>query len=166
MQDSTWLLLYTFSSLGIDFRKIEKRTYRLPYIGNFSRGFNFRWVRDQKKKDTAKNNPYYTSSLIVLEIAKIWLSENLTHFQASFSPKFPDAKNSRYTVSVGMFVEPRQTVHQKNSSTSVYPLCFLFVLWSLWLLRIYWLLVLGRYKKDYLQIIKCVSFWIHGFRDK
>ena len=31
------------------------------------------------KIDTAKNKPYCTSSLIVLEIAKIGLSENLTH---------------------------------------------------------------------------------------
>ena len=31
------------------------------------------------KIDTAKNNPYYTSSLRVLEIAKIGLSENLAH---------------------------------------------------------------------------------------
>ena len=31
------------------------------------------------KIDTAKNKPYYTSSLRVLEIAKIGLSENLTH---------------------------------------------------------------------------------------
>ena len=31
------------------------------------------------KIDTAKNKPYYTSSLRVLEIAKIRLSENLTH---------------------------------------------------------------------------------------
>ena len=32
------------------------------------------------KKDTAKNKPYYMSSLRVLEIAKMGLSENLTHF--------------------------------------------------------------------------------------
>ena len=31
------------------------------------------------KIDTAKNKPYNKSSLRVLEIAKIWLSENLTH---------------------------------------------------------------------------------------
>ena len=32
----------------------------IPYIGNFSRGFNFRWVRDLPeiaKKKTAKNRP-------------------------------------------------------------------------------------------------------------
>ena len=50
------------------------------------------------KIDTAKNKPYYTSSLRALEIAKIELRESLTHFEASFSPKFADAKNSRYTV--------------------------------------------------------------------
>ena len=31
------------------------------------------------KIDTAKNKPYYTSSLTDLDIAKIGLSENLTH---------------------------------------------------------------------------------------
>ena len=31
---------------------------------------------------TAKIKPYYTSSLRVFEIAKIWLSENLTHLQS------------------------------------------------------------------------------------
>ena len=31
------------------------------------------------KMDTAKNKPYYASSLRVLEIAKIGLGENLTH---------------------------------------------------------------------------------------
>ena len=50
------------------------------------------------KIDTAKNKPCDTSSLRVLEIAKIGLSEILNTFQASFSPKFPDAKKSRYTV--------------------------------------------------------------------
>ena len=29
-----------------------------------------------------------------------------------------------------------------------------------------WLLVLGLYKEDYLQIFKCVSFWLHGFCGK
>ena len=47
------------------------------------------------KKDTAKNKPYYTSSLIVLEIAKIELSEKLTHLPSiifakiSIREKFP-----------------------------------------------------------------------------
>ena len=39
------------------------------------------------KMDTAKNKPYYTSTLRVIEIAKM-----------GFSPKIPDAKNSWYTV--------------------------------------------------------------------
>ena len=50
------------------------------------------------KIDTAKNEPYYTSTLRVLEIAKIGLSENLTHLQSVISPKIPDAKNFRVTV--------------------------------------------------------------------
>ena len=29
-----------------------------------------------------------------------------------------------------------------------------------------WLLVFGLYKEDYLQIFKCVSFWLHSFRGK
>ena len=39
------------------------------------------------KLDTAKNKPYYTSSLRVLEIAKIGLSENLTHLQSGIFAK-------------------------------------------------------------------------------
>ena len=42
------------------------------------------------KKNTGKNKPYYTSSLRVLEIAKIGLSENLTHL-----PRVIFAKISR-----------------------------------------------------------------------
>ena len=32
----------------------------------------------------------------------------------------------------------------------------------LWLLRFDWLLVLSLNKEDYLQIFRCVSFWLHG----
>ena len=32
----------------------------------------------------------------------------------------------------------------------------------LWPLHFGWLLVLSLYKEDYLQIFKCVSFWLHG----
>ena len=39
------------------------------------------------KIDTAKNKPYYTSSLRVLEIAKIELSENLTHLPSGIFAK-------------------------------------------------------------------------------
>ena len=53
------------------------------YIGNFLWGFNFRWVPNlpwnRQKQTQQKNKPCYTSSLIVLEIAKIELGENLTH---------------------------------------------------------------------------------------
>ena len=45
------------------------------------------------KIDTAKNKPYYKSSLRVLEIAKIGLSENLTHLQSViFRQIFPTRK--------------------------------------------------------------------------
>ena len=40
-----------------------------------------------KKKDTAKTKPYYTSSLRVLEIAKIGLSENLTRLPSGIFAK-------------------------------------------------------------------------------
>ena len=36
----------------------------------------------------------------------------------------------------------------------------------LWPLRFGWLLVLSLYKEDYLQIFKCVSFWLHGYCGK
>ena len=67
-------------------RKVYKGFRFLPYIGNFSCGFNFCRVRDlpeiatslkSPKIDTVKNKPYYTSSLRDLEIAKIGLSKNL-----------------------------------------------------------------------------------------
>ena len=32
----------------------------------------------------------------------------------------------------------------------------------LWPVRFGWLLILSLYKEDYLQIFKCVSFWLHG----
>ena len=45
------------------------------------------------KIDTAKNKPYYTFSLRVLEIAKIELSEYLTHLPNNiFAIKFPMQK--------------------------------------------------------------------------
>ena len=39
------------------------------------------------KIDTAKNKPYYTSSLRVLEIVKIGLSDNLTHLPSGIFAK-------------------------------------------------------------------------------
>ena len=56
------------------------------------------------KIDTAKNKPYFMSSLRVLEIAKIGLSENLTHLTSvifakiSRREKFPIYGNSGYAV--------------------------------------------------------------------
>ena len=41
-------------------------------------------------------------------------------------------------------------------------LTMLFVYWFLWPLRLVWLLVCCLYKEVYLQIFKCVSFWLHG----
>ena len=64
--------------------------FHIPYIGNFSRGFNFPWVRDFPeiaKIDTGKNKPSYTSALRVLEIAKIGLSGNLTHLPSCIFAK-------------------------------------------------------------------------------
>ena len=56
----------------------------IPGSGIFRMGLIFaEFATSQKspKIDTAKNKPYYTSSLRVVEIAKIGLSENLTHLQ-------------------------------------------------------------------------------------
>ena len=44
--------------------------------------------------DTAKNKPYYTSSLTVLEIAKIGLSENLTHLPSVIFAKISRREKS------------------------------------------------------------------------
>ena len=43
-----------------------------------------------------------------------------------------------------------------------YLLTMLFVYWFLWPLRLVWLLVCCLHKEVYLQILKCVSFWLHG----
>ena len=43
-----------------------------------------------------------------------------------------------------------------------YLLTMLFVHWFLWPIRLVWLLVCCLYKEVYLQIFKCVSFWLHG----
>ena len=43
-----------------------------------------------------------------------------------------------------------------------YLLTMLFVYWFLWPLCLVWLLVCSLYKDVYLQIFKCVSFWLHG----
>ena len=41
-------------------------------------------------------------------------------------------------------------------------LTMLLVYWFLFPLRLVWLLVCCLYKEAYLQIFKCVSFWLHG----
>ena len=57
---------------------------KLPYtvLGIFRAGLIFAEFTTSLKSpkiDTGKNEPYFTSSLRVLEIAKIGLGENLTH---------------------------------------------------------------------------------------
>ena len=44
----------------------------------------------------------------------------------------------------------------------LYITIYVYVPHFLWPLRFGWLLVLSLYKEDYLQIFKCVSFWLHG----
>ena len=58
---------------------------RIPYIGNFRVGLifaKFATFLKSPKIDSAKNKTYLTSTLRVLEIAKICLSENLTYLQS------------------------------------------------------------------------------------
>ena len=73
------------------------------------------------KIDTAKNKPYYTSSLRVLEIAKIGLSENLEHLPSgifaniSRREKFPiyGKKFSVISVCINLtFVLPAKQMDQ------------------------------------------------------
>ena len=77
-------------------QSIHKVPYRIS--GIFRVGLIFAEFADSVKSpkiDTAKNKPYYTSSLRVLEIVKIDLSENLTHLlsgifaKISWPEKFP-----------------------------------------------------------------------------
>ena len=74
------------------------RNIIILYIRNFLCGFNLRWVCDLTetgKNRHSENKPFYTSSLRVLEIAKIGLFENLTHLpsvifsQISWHEKLP-----------------------------------------------------------------------------
>ena len=44
----------------------------------------------------------------------------------------------------------------------LYLSCMLYVYRFLWPLRLGWLLVCCLYKEVYLQIFKCMSFWLHG----
>ena len=44
----------------------------------------------------------------------------------------------------------------------LYLFTMLCVYWFLWPLRLVWLLVCCLYKEVYLQIFKCVSFWLNG----
>ena len=84
----------------------------LPYIGNCSRGFNFRDLPEIAKKiDTAKNKPYDTSSFRVLEIATKRLSENLTalSFKEHFCQNIPTQKIPIYGISFEEYVSKRIT---------------------------------------------------------
>ena len=49
-----------------------------------------------------------------------------------------------------------------TSNTPWYFLDFALCTTFLWPLRSGWLSVLSLYKEDYLQIFKCVSFWLHS----
>ena len=81
----------------------------LLYIGNFLLGLIFaEFVTSLKspKIDTAKNNPYYTSSFRVLEIVKMGLGENLTHIPSvvfakiSRREKFPIYGITSYVLNI------------------------------------------------------------------
>ena len=88
------------------FQKYNREQGSLPYIGNFFVGLIFAEFASFLKSpniDTGKNKPYYTSSLRVLEIAKIELSKYLNHLPMTFSQKIPDAKNSRCGISSDCF---------------------------------------------------------------
>ena len=77
-------------------------TYIVPYIGNFCVGLIFAEFATSLKSpkiDTAKNKPYYTYSLRVIEIAKIELSENLAHLPSVIFTKISRRENSRYKAS-------------------------------------------------------------------
>ena len=59
---------------------LQQQGYRISGIFRVGLIFaEFATSLKSPKIDTAKNKPYYTSSLRVLEIAKIGLNENLTH---------------------------------------------------------------------------------------
>ena len=57
----------------------------------------------------------------------------------------------------------RLRVAQPRYFWYTFILLYMFVNHILWPLHFGWLLVLSLYKEDYLQILKCASFWLHGF---
>ena len=61
------------------------------------------------KTDTAKNKPFYTSSLRFLEIAKIGLSENLSHIPNVIFAKI--SRREKFPIyGMAMNFEPRECV--------------------------------------------------------
>ena len=56
----------------------------LPYIENFSRGFNFRWVRDLP--EIAKNRHSEKWTVIYIFIESHWNSENKTQWKFTQLP--------------------------------------------------------------------------------
>ena len=70
-------------------------TYMYRISGIFRMGVIFAEFATSLKSpkiDTAKNNPYYTSTLKILEIVKIELGENLTCLPRHFRQNFPKRK--------------------------------------------------------------------------
>ena len=69
-------------------------TYRISGIVRVGLIFaEFATSLKSPKRDTAKNKPYYMSSLGVLEIAKIGLGENLTHLPSVIYAKISRREN-------------------------------------------------------------------------
>ena len=73
------------------------------------REFNFCWVRDLPeiaKNRHSKKKPYHTSSESVLEIAKIGLSEKLTHLQSVIFAKISRREKFRIygMLIIGLYV--------------------------------------------------------------
>ena len=81
------------------------------------------------KIDTAKNKPYYTSSLIVIEIAKIGLGENLTHLPSIiFAQKISRREKFRIYGTSLIYV---MLVTLSNTRFSLFARYFIYQYWYL-----------------------------------
>ena len=101
---TTCILQFTRSQQLVNFRVIQnwwRHDDVIPYIGNFSRGFNFRWVRDLP--EIAKNRHSEKLTLLYVFIESHWNSKNRTqwkfntpskrHFRQNFpTRKIPDIR--------------------------------------------------------------------------
>ena len=100
----------------------------IPYIGIFRASLifaEFATSLKSSKIDTAKNKPYYTSSLRVLEIAKRGLRENLTSLPSAILAKF--SRRKKFPIYGNLDNKPTKKKQRKRDN-----LVFMFKCGRVW----------------------------------